>query len=512
MSSDWAGGYIADTPYVPTLTAAQTPTHLALVAAMAGVAWQPDRDALTLIDLGCGRGQSIAAMAAANPGWQVVGVDFSPAHIADAREVAAAAGLDNARFLELDLAAIDAAAAAQLLPEADVVSLHGLWTWVSDAVRDGVLAVLAHRLKPGGIAVVSYNSMPGRAGDLALQRLVHDLARRIPGTAAARATRALEIAHDVLRAGAPALEPSIMLKRLTANDAGWSAGLARYLAHEFLTDHWRPAYAADVHRAMATAKLEFVGAASLVRQFPELFLTAPQRDALVALPPGTDRALVEDCFQQPTLRQDVFVRGRRGIDAAAAVRAIRLGLCERPRDGVIKVDVPTGEAALPETLAATLLAALAEGPQRVGDLLARPGLEQTTVGELVLMLVGSGVAAPLWRDPPPPGPARERARRFNRVALARYGPEGAAGRENLALAVPALGAALPSDPAELALALELGGLEPGVALDVPALDVPALARRLLVSEPTPEAIAWAESAVTRVLANRLDAWRTLGVV
>ena len=102
----WARGYVAGSGYGIAFQAAQTPAHLALVCAMAGVRW-PLRERMQVADLGCGRGWVVNTLAAANPDWTVLGLEQDPAPLAEATSFAAQAGLGNALFLEADLAAID---------------------------------------------------------------------------------------------------------------------------------------------------------------------------------------------------------------------------------------------------------------------------------------------------------------------------------------------------------------------------------------------------------------------
>ncbi len=192
-SHSWSGGYVADIPYTAGYHPAQSPTLIGLACAVCDVAWTPpDRDALTVLELGCGRGITACALAAANPGWRVVAVDYNPAHIAEAREFAAEAGLGNVTFLEMDLARLDEAEAARRLPQADVITLHGVWTWVSDQVRAGILAVLRGCLAVGGLAMASYNAMPGWAQGLAAQRLIRAAATQRTGSSFDRAEAGIE--------------------------------------------------------------------------------------------------------------------------------------------------------------------------------------------------------------------------------------------------------------------------------------------------------------------------------
>lgn len=502
--ADWSGGYVADTPYVTGWHAAQAPAHLALVCALNDTAWPPaDRERLTVLELGCGRGYTALALAAANPGWRVTGLDYHPAHIAEAREFAAEAGLANAEFLEADLAALDDAAAARLLPEADVVTLHGLWSWVADPVRAGILAVLRARLAPGGVAMVSYNALPGWAAGLAVQRLLRAAAEAQPGAPSEhRVGAALETLGALEAAGAGHLRGNPLVDWLLRKGRGANPA---YVAHEYLTEHWRPCFSADVIRAMAAAKLDFVGAGGLVENFPALTLTPDQRAAAARLPPGPDRELAVDLCLPRSFRLDVFARGRRAADGAAALRALRLCLLAAPGTLPVRVETPLGEAALPPAVADPVLAALAEGPRGVGELLALPGVSGATPGELVAVLVGGGLAAPLWRDPPGDVAA---AWRFNRAAARRHGAEALTGGASLGLAVPALGGALACGTTELmAAALLRAAAEAGQ--EPP--DAPALARRMLRADTPPEAVAANEATIARLLREKGPAWRMLGL-
>ena len=130
--------------YSIAFQATQTPAHFALVAAMAGHPWRP-RARMTLLDIGCGRGHVVHVLAAANPEWSVFGLDIDSAAIAEARELAARAGLTNAFFLEADLATLDVAP----LPHCDVMMAHGVWSWVGDAARSGLLRCWRNASNPG---------------------------------------------------------------------------------------------------------------------------------------------------------------------------------------------------------------------------------------------------------------------------------------------------------------------------------------------------------------------------
>ena len=57
----------------------------------------------------------------------------------------------------MDLCEIGAA-----MGEFDYIIAHGVYSWVPDPIRDGLLAVCRERLAPEGVAYISYNALPGR--------------------------------------------------------------------------------------------------------------------------------------------------------------------------------------------------------------------------------------------------------------------------------------------------------------------------------------------------------------
>ena len=143
-------------PYANLPFAQARPSVFATVAALHGLT-PPDPRRARVLELGCGAGANLAGIAAANPEATAVGVDLAASAIAEGRETAAAAGLDNLRFEVGDVLALTAGE----LGEFDYVIAHGLYSWVDAPAREATLAACRSHLSADGIAYVSYTAHPG---------------------------------------------------------------------------------------------------------------------------------------------------------------------------------------------------------------------------------------------------------------------------------------------------------------------------------------------------------------
>lgn len=508
MSSNWSGGYPTDEPYTSSYHGSQDPGLLQLVFQLQGIAWTVPQEGAVFVDVGCGRGYTTCAIAAANPSWTVIGLDYMPAHVSEARSLAAEAGLRNVSFHEVDLAQVGPAEAARLVPEADIITLHGLWSWVSDAVQEGILAVL-DRLKPGGAAMVSYNTLPGWSNGLAMQRLVHLMASQGTGKPTDRVTAAMDVVKRLHDADAIAFKNSHLVKMQV--DLVEHLLTRTYVAHEMLSDHWRAYFAHEVWRRMARVKLDYVGSVNIPDNFLPFQLLPAQRAIVDSLPAGPTRELATDIITNRQFRRDVFVRGARQLVPLGAWRDLRLVRCSGGGVEAHKFKVPVGEGEIPAETMRAGLDALAEGPRTIGQMLEVPEVSRMSPWEMIVTFVGSGHAGMMWRDDPgPDSEAAAIARRFAVAAARRYVADDTA-RGSMALAVPCLGAGLGCSSPQLVVAGTLIALQQE-APDAPLPDEVTLARRLLRPDATSATITEAEADMRKMLVNLVPVWRRFGLL
>ena len=292
-----------------------------------------------------------------------------------------------------------------------------------------------------------------------------------------------------------------------------------YLVHEYLNEHWQPAYFADVARSLAEAKLNYAACAELLKNFYNLALTEEQRAAIAEISSPELRETLKDFCTDNWFRQDVFVRGLRRISVQHRDQLLSsktLTLLRQAPD-VFEVAKPDGSRWRPDPVVyGMILDALKQGPRTVGELLRLEGLPSAHLVapvELVGTLIGTGLAG-LAHTASPAELAR--ADRLNAlyeseadVALA----HGAA----IAVAAARSGISLTSASYALYRSLKRGE---SLAADVLAAQFIRRCRdrgaHPVIDEKVIEDPAEAQTAMTRDYEFKIEkvvpVWRMLGVV
>ena len=292
-------GYITDLDYTWGFVDHLAPAAMNYVAAINGYRPRPIDGEFTYCELGCGRGHTSLLLAATHPRGRFWACDINPRHVERARRLAIAGGVGNVAFLE---AGIDRMRAADL-PAFDFVALHGVYSWVSAAVRAEIHAFLRHRLKPGGLATISYNAMPGWATLQPLRRLIRAHADGVAGDSATKARAAVEYVRRLSQGGARyfAAHPDAaeVARTLAERDI-------RYLAHEYVTPHGDAFYFADVHAAMREAGLAFAGNMAPAENYADLSVPPPLQELARSLPSRAALEAHRDFIADTRFRRDLY--------------------------------------------------------------------------------------------------------------------------------------------------------------------------------------------------------------
>jgi SAM-dependent methyltransferase len=295
-----AAGYVTDVSYVPGFYPQMAPLAMRYVAALNGILPPKTAPGFRWLELGCGLGRVVTTLAAACPEGEFVGVDVNPDHTAVAARDIAAGGLENARVITADFGHLPDDIGAF-----DFIAIHGVYSWVAPSVREQILEIARKRLAPGGLLLVSYNAMPGWAHLQPLRGILRQYTALRQGDSLQRVRDALAYVVFLREKHAKYFDDN-------PGAAAYVDGLLqqdpRYLAHEYLNEHWTSFYFAEVAGAFGAAGLAFVGSLPVYTNFWDLCVR-PEFQELFRT--TTNRLVTEahkDFCANTAFRWDVYAR------------------------------------------------------------------------------------------------------------------------------------------------------------------------------------------------------------
>lgn len=310
-------------------------------------------------ELGCGSGTDLLVAAACHPQARFVGIDANAQHIALAQAAAQAAGLDNVRFIHALFGEVATLSPDQLGGPLDVITCHGVWSWIAPAQRRDLLAAVTRHLSAHGYLLLHYMCHPGASELHSVQQLLRNLAGHVPGDSTKKLRLGMRLLGQLAERGQFADRPL-----LAARIAALQRLDPAHLAHEFLTEHWQPVHAADVHRELAGQGLHYTASADAFCNLdPALSIPGALQDIVrqTVLPDVAET--LKDMARNSHQRIDLFQRpaqtGAAGLDPGT----LPFGLLPAARvQGPYRFDTPIGPLDGPPALISAVLERLAQGP------------------------------------------------------------------------------------------------------------------------------------------------------
>ena len=216
--------------------------HLYLIGRLLGVT-PPDFRRARVLELGCAAGGNILPMADQYRGSDFTGIDLSPVQIRQGCELIAELHLPNIALRAQSIVDFPDSAG-----KFDYILCHGTYSWVPPEVRPRILEIVHRHLAPNGLAVISYNTLPGWAGIRALRDIMNYHVAPLP-TAAAKIAQARAFLQLILDAQ---LDRTTPYAALVENELKVvNSATDQYLFHEHLEDNNQPFY---FHEFVADAK------------------------------------------------------------------------------------------------------------------------------------------------------------------------------------------------------------------------------------------------------------------
>src|SRR5262245_13686613 len=109
-----------------------------------------------VLELGGASGGNLLPMAIDFPESEFIGIDLSLRQIDAGRRMVADLDVRNLDLRAMSIMDVDAS-----FGQFDYIIAHGVLSWVAADVQDKILAICRENLRPGGVALASYNTLPG---------------------------------------------------------------------------------------------------------------------------------------------------------------------------------------------------------------------------------------------------------------------------------------------------------------------------------------------------------------
>jgi SAM-dependent methyltransferase len=396
--ASWADGYLVDLDYILGYYKELNPLRLRMAFLFAGLHLPK---ITTACELGFGLGMSINTHASAtNIDWY--GTDFNPAQAGFAQEMAMISEND-AKLYEQSFAEF---CSRSDLPDFDFIGLHGIWSWISDDNRAVIIDFIRRKLKPGGVAYISYNTMPGWATMLPVRQLFCEHIKSMGGAGhgiTASLSSALDFSEKLLASNPRFLHACPDVADRIKSMRSLSPA---YLVGEYLNDHWLPMNFSEAMEQFTHAKLKFACSAYYLDFFDDLNLGKEQQQLLNEIPEPTFRETVRDFCVNRQFRRDYYVKGSRKLTPFQQSELLKIQrvILVRPRSGIqLKLNGGVlGEFDMQASIYNPILDVLADHQIKsicqIEQELVSQGIILSQIFQAIMILIGQGVLEAAQED------------------------------------------------------------------------------------------------------------------
>ncbi len=294
--TDSLAGY-DEIPYESFPITETHPDRLAVIGRFFGLD-SPDPTRARVLELGCASGGNLLPIAWFHPLTQCLGLELSRSQAFQGMQWVDALGLSNAEIRHQDI--MDFPAQGEPF---DFIIVHGVFSWVPPKVREHILAVCGQRLAPGGIAYISYNTLPGgRQRSMLRDMLLHHARDR--GSPRER----LAAARDMLEFLATPLDSSPRGHDWVRHEVQrLRAARDSYLYHEYLEETNEAFLFSEMVRRASRHGLQYLADAQLHTMFPSTLGEAAE-SSLARFDDLVEEEQYADFLRLRGFRQSLFCR------------------------------------------------------------------------------------------------------------------------------------------------------------------------------------------------------------
>ena len=385
---NWNEGYVTDIDYTYGHYKELNPHLAQFVMSYAGIAGSKLK---TACELGFGQGISLNINAASTD-IQWYGTDFNPSQVLNAKHLSSYYDVDT-KFFDDDFISF---MKRDDLPKFDFISLHGIWSWISDQNRDTIAEFIRTRLNVGGIVYLSYNTLPGWNQMIPIRNLMIDFMDAMTSPKDSSSTRVADTLESMDKLSK--LDPRYFLSNPTGKKKleELSDQNKSYVAHEYFNRDWKAMNFSDVSNILGNSKTEYVASANLLENISVLNLTPAQDKYLGTIESISLKETIRDYLLNQTFRKDYWVKGQVALSAEERIRTLdefHLIAAQSLSNFEYKIKCNIGDANLTETIYKPIIDLMSDNKVRsineIRSKLSHDGsLETQQILEALYILVG----------------------------------------------------------------------------------------------------------------------------
>lgn len=385
-------GYVVDTSYPVFFYKEMQPIWLNTVVQFLGFKTPNIHQKFSYLELACATGVNLLIAAMNHPHGDFVGVDFNPQHIESARKSAQKLDLKNIEFIHADFSEFLRSNTQQF----DFIVNHGTFTWISPEHQQQVLYIIDKFLNASGICYLHYMCYPGSKDLIPLQKLLNLVDQQDQESSIVSIETGKQLFYDLNQAGAFVNQTKIdaVLNTLKNNHT--------YLAHEFLTDHWKPLFSVDLHQMVyEKTKMTYLGSANPCENLESISIPANMQQKIRETSSPKIREYLKDLARDAKQRIDLFQKKTEVLNSLVhmtQINQIQFKLLPKaPMNGIEKFNTAIGAIQAPQDLIKAMFENLAKQDLTFAAFMADPLFQNNPIFliETLFLLMNEGYIHPV---------------------------------------------------------------------------------------------------------------------
>ncbi len=256
----------------------------------------------TTCDIGCGIGISPILSGVCNPHINAWGFDYDEEAIKIGKKIIKLAEIKNVDLINCTFQKF----ISEDTPDFDLITIHGIYSWITDTDKKEIFEIIKSKLKPGGLVYISYNCLNGWSSIAPIRQFLKDYQISYNVSNEHALNESLDILNNLSQYDNSVFTKGSKSKKIFENIYKSNK---EYLLHEYMADEWNLHTFPKVHKNLSNIGLMYLGSADLTRAFDPLHLDKNTITIMEKIDNSIMRESFRDLVMSPMIRRDIFAKG-----------------------------------------------------------------------------------------------------------------------------------------------------------------------------------------------------------